>query len=241
MLLVPFDKPVVSGRLLRRYQRFFVDVVLDDSGARITAHTANTGAMTGLVDDNARVLLTHHTGTKRKLPYELEAVFVHGAWVSVNTGTANAFAAQAVAAGLVDELAGYSVVRREVSPSKQSHSRFDLCLEQHPVRPGPCFVEVKSVTLAHGARALFPDAVTERGKKHLDALARLAKKGRRAAMLYVNKRAGCSSFAPARAIDPVYARALKSAARAGVEILCASCAVDERGLSFAGRLAVELS
>ncbi len=234
-LLVPFERPVVTGRLIRRYKRFFVDVALD-GGATVVAHTANTGAMTGLVDEGAPVLLTRHDGTKRKLLYELEAVRAGGHWVSVNTGAANAFAASAVAQGLVEELRGYDEVRREVSPSPRSHSRFDLCLE-----PGACFVEVKSVTLAEGRRALFPDAVTTRGKKHLDALARLARAGRRAAMLYVNKRSGVSAFGPARHIDPAYARALRSAARAGVEVLCVSCAVDARGLSFAGRLPVELS
>ena len=238
-LLVPFDRPVVTGRLVRRYKRFFVDVVLDN-GCAIVAHTANTGAMTGLVAAGAPALLTlHDDNPKRAYPYELEAVHIDGRWVSVNTGAANAFAASAVAAGFVAELAGYRQVRREVSPSKRSKSRFDLCLDDDA---GPaCYVEVKSVTLKDGARALFPDAVTERGRKHLDALARLALRGRRAAMLYVNKRPGSSTFAPAAAIDPAYARALRRAAKAGVEVYCISCDVDERGLSYAGRLRVDLA
>lgn len=247
VLLVPFDKPVVTGQLLRRYKRFFVDVVLDDGaaggGREVTAHTANTGAMTGLVEPGTPVLLTRHETKTRTIPWELEAVFVDDAWASVNTGTANRFAARAVEQGLVPELGGYARVRREVFPSARSRSRFDLCLEEPRERPpgGRCFVEVKSVTLKQGDRALFPDAVTARGRKHLDALTRLARKGERVAMLYVSQRSGCASFSPARAVDPAYARALTSATRAGVEVYCVCCSASERGLSFTGRLPVVLS
>lgn len=248
-VLVPFTRPVVYGRLVRRRKRFLVDVVLDGSAraVEVTAHTANTGAMTGLVDEGARVMLTDHEGTKRALRYELEAVEADRgdgtrAFVSVNTISANAFAARAVELGLVDELAGYPIVRREVAPSARSRSRLDLVLEHDTALTGRrCFVEVKSVTLKDERRALFPDAVTERGKKHLDALARLAKKGERAAMLYVNKRPGCDVFRPAAAIDRAYANALRRAARAGVEVLCIDCVVDERGLSYGGRLTVDLT
>jgi sugar fermentation stimulation protein A len=238
-LLVPFGRPVVTGRLVRRYKRFFVDVILDDGDGRpVVAHTANTGAMTGLLDEGTPVLLTRHDSKTRTIPLELEAVLVDGAWASVNTGTANAFAARAVEQGLIPELGGFARVRREVSPSPRSRSRFDLCLESHDDLDR-CFVEVKSVTLKLGARALFPDAVTERGRKHLDALARIAGRGRRAAMLYVNKRGGCTTFAPAADVDPDYARALRRAMKAGVEVYCVGCSVDARGLSFAGRIAVE--
>src|SRR5581483_3396469 len=94
-LLVPFDRPVIRGRLLRRYKRFFVDVAFEN-GAIVVAHTSNTGAMTGLVVANAPVLLTVHDTKTRTIPYELEAVFVDDAWVSVNTNAANAFASRAI-------------------------------------------------------------------------------------------------------------------------------------------------
>ncbi len=240
-LLVPFTHPTATGRLLRRYQRFLVDVELDEGGERVVAHTANTGAMAGVADPGAPVLLTYQPSATRRIPWELEAVHVDGGWTNVNTGAANAFAAGAVTRGLIPALAGYARVRREVTPSPRSRSRFDLCLEGRVGDDAArCFVEVKSVTLRDGERALFPDAVTARGTKHLEALARLSGRGRRAAMLYVVMRAGCRAFAPAAAVDPVYARALARAARAGVEVLAVVCAADERGLRFAGALAVEV-
>lgn len=240
ILLVPYARPVRRARLVRRHKRFLVDVMLD--GEPCTAHTANTGAMTGLLEEGAPVLLTDHEGSGRQLRYEVEAISVDGRWVSVNTLAANAFAQQAVQRGLIEELRGYASIRREVAPSKRSHSRFDLLLEDAaPARRARCFVEVKSVTLKERAHALFPDAVSDRGRKHLDALARLVVKGERAVMLYVNKRSGCQVFRAAASVDPAYASALKRAAKAGVEILCVDCSVDEEGLSFAGRLPVELT
>lgn len=239
-LLVPFTRPIRYGRFVRRRKRFLVDVTLDHHDGEVTAHTANTGAMTGLLEDGARVMLTDHEGSARTLRYELEAIEVRGRFVSVNTISANAFAARAVELGLVDELAGYPVIEREQAASPRSKSRLDLVLS-HVAQKQRCFVEVKSVTLKEDRRALFPDAVTVRGKKHLDALARLVKKGERAAMLYVNKRPGCTTFQPAAAIDRAYAGALRRAARAGVEVLCIDCVVDERGLCYGGRLTVDLS
>ena len=270
VVLVPFTRPVRRALLVRRYKRFLVDVVLQDGldqGQTVTAHTANTGAMTGLLRDGAPVLLTDHEGSGRRLRYEVEAIEVlephaavgthaavgpHaslGRWVSVTTLAANAFAQRAIEQCLIPELAGYASVRREVAPSARSRSRFDLLLEDvaSPVGRARCFVEVKSVTLRERSQALFPDAVTVRGRKHLDALARLVSplrklgKGERAVMLYVNKRAGCEAFRAAASIDPRYASALRRAAKAGVEILCVNCNVDERGLSFAGRLRVDLT
>lgn len=247
-LIVAFAHPVVLGRFVRRRKRFFVDALVD--GRAVVAHTANTGAMTGLLREGARVLLTDHVHNRaRSLRYELEAIEVDddAAFVSVNTIAANAFAARAIELGLVEELRGYPLIKREASPSPRSKSKLDLLLaraaDDEADPGGRCFVEVKSVTLKERDSALFPDAVTERGRKHLGALARLVRANVRAAMLYVNKRPGCDVFRPAAAIDRAYAAALRRAHAAGVEVYCIDCVVDERGggLSFGGRLPVDVT
>ena len=97
-------------------------------------------------------------------------------------------------------------------------SRLDFRLDAHAKDPRPAWVEVKSVTLAEGARARFPDAVTERGRRHLESLARLRAGHVRAALLYVVQRGDCASVEPAEDIDPRYAAALRAAVRAGVEV-----------------------
>jgi len=105
-----------------------------------------------------------------------------------------------------------------------------------------CFVEVKTVTMAGATPdlAIFPDSVTERGVRHLDELRALRKQGFRTALLFVIARGGCTRMAPADAIDPAYAAALRTAAKAGVEILAYQCVPTLAGLTWGAKAAVEL-
>ncbi len=112
---------------------------------------------------------------------------------------------------------------------KWEDSRFDLYGEK---RGEACFIEVKNVSLREGKRALFPDAVTTRGRKHLNTLIRVKQAGMRAVMLYVVQRMDVTSFSPAREIDPEYAKALDEAIRRGVEIYVAQARVSPEGITF---------
>jgi len=127
-----------------------------------------------------------------------------------------------------------SKLKREV---KWEDSRFDLYGEG---TDGPCFIEVKNVTLKEGNRALFPDAVTVRGRKHLNTLIRVKRSGMRAVMLYVVQRMDVKIFSPAREIDPLYGEALDEAVRQGVEIMVVQARVSPSGIYFHRTMAVEL-
>jgi sugar fermentation stimulation protein A len=231
---VPFDTPVVRGRFVRRYKRFFVDVVLEN-GEPATAHTANTGSMTGLLVPDAPVLLTRHDDKRRKLPLELEALCPAGAWVACNTIRANRVAAAFLVAGVLGDLTtALGPLRREVAVGDDS--RIDFAL-------GATLVEVKSVTLREGSRGLFPDAVSKRGQKHLQVLIEQARRGAseaRAALLFLVQRNDVCEVAAAAAIDPDYARLLTEASRAGVILMAARVVVDvdAGGLRFGGLLPV---
>lgn len=237
---ISFGATVRRGVLERRYKRFFADVVLDGPEGLVTAHTPNTGAMTGLLERGSPVLVTHDPSPKRTLHWTLQAICAQGAWVGCNTLLPNRLVARAVELGLLRELRGYRRVRREVPYGRDGRSRVDLLLEDHARGRPDCLVEVKSVTLRDGARALFPDAVSERGRKHLEELTREVEAGRRAAMVYVVQRMDCASFAPAAAIDPAYADALVEARSAGVEVIAFLGRVDDEGVAWAGRLPVRL-
>lgn len=248
---MPFANRVLTGALERRYKRFFVDVLLDEmddgspvkpagSSRAVTAHTPNTGAMTGLLERGSRVLVTHDVSPKRKLAYTLQAIRVGTTWVGTNTLLPNRLVEGAITAGLVRELAGYTTVRREVAYGRDGRSRVDLLLEGHRRGRPPCYVEVKSVTLREGRLATFPDAVSERGLKHLHELEHRVRQGDRAAMVYVAQRTDCTAFSPAESVDSAYAAALRSAKAAGVEVVCLVAAVDERGVRVSGRLPVRL-
>ncbi|MCF7849079.1 MAG: DNA/RNA nuclease SfsA [Kiritimatiellales bacterium] len=208
-----FDAPLIQGRLLKRYKRFLADVELDD-GTVITAHCPNTGRMTTCAEPGWRVALSESGNPKRKYRHTWELVHNGTCWIGVNTGRANALAAEAIHAGLIPELAGYDEVLRE---QRFGNSRFDLLLRGEG---SSCYVEVKSVTLVAGDGCyIFPDAVTERGRKHLNELVNAVRAGYRAVMLFVIQRPDGTAFRAAEEIDPDYAAALKNAAENGVELL----------------------
>jgi sugar fermentation stimulation protein A len=224
--------PLTRGVLLRRYKRFFADVALAD-GAEITAHCPNPGAMLGLNTPGLPVWLSRSDDPKRKLAHTLELIEVDGALVGVNTMHPNKIAAEAVAEGLIPELAGYTSVRREVKYGE--NSRVDLVLEA-PGRP-PCFVEVKNCHLLRGGGlAEFPDSITARGLKHLGELAREARGGARAVMLFVIQRTDCIAFDAAHDIDAAYGAGLVAAAQAGVEVLCYDCQISPTRIRLNRRL-----
>jgi sugar fermentation stimulation protein A len=229
-----FSAPLIPATLLRRYKRFLADVVLP-SGEEVTVHVANPGAMTGLNMAGARVWLSKSDNAKRKLAYSWELVEVDlGAspeLVGVNTAHPNTIAGEAIAAGAIAELTGYSAVRREVKYGR--NSRVDFLLER-PGRP-PCYVEVKNVHLMRlPGLAEFPDAVTARGAKHLAELGAMVAAGHRAVMLFLIQIGSANRFTLAADIDPAYAKAFAKARTAGVEATAYRCAISADGIAIAG-------
>lgn len=219
-----FTAPLTEARLIQRYKRFLADATLAD-GTVVTAHSVNTGAMTGVLDAGNRVWLSESANPARKLKYTWELVEAEGTLIGINTSMTNRLAEEAILTGAIPELAGYDALRREVKYG--SNSRIDLLLEDRE-RPD-CYVEVKNVHWKQGEAATFPDAVTARGAKHMAELAKLAEAGIRAVVLFVIQRDDCAFFAPAAQKDPVYAAALRHAVSKGVEALAYCCyvATDE--------------
>lgn len=226
---------LIQGVLIKRYKRFLADVTLAD-GTAVTAFTPNSGSMTGCSDPGSPVMLSRQSKPGRKTDYTLEMVQAGGVWVGVNTLLANRLAASVVDAGLLKDtsLAGLTVEKREY---RYGDSRLDLLLSGGRQR---CLVEVKNVTLRKGEAALFPDAVTSRGLKHLRALTRALDEGYLAAMIYMVQRSDCSTFGPAAAIDPAYAQELARAMQAGVAVVPVRLHVRPAKISFVDILSVDV-
>ena len=229
-----FAEPLVRGTLIRREKRFLVHVRLDD-GREVIAHTNNTGTMLGCNTPGSPVWLSPADNPKRKLKWTYELIEADGVLAGINTMVPNRLAQEGVEDGTITELQGYDNLRREVRYGE--NSRIDLLLERGSER---CWVEVKNVTLTRDGAALFPDAVTERGRKHLRELTAQVAAGDRAVMLYVVQRVDAERFAPADNIDPAYGAALREAAAAGVEALCYKADVSPESIRLARRLPVNL-
>jgi len=227
--------PLYQGKLIRRYKRFLADVELEN-GVTITAHCPNSGSMKGCSDPGMPVLLSQSDNPKRKLKYTWELVKANGAWVGIHTGYPNKLVQEAIEAGTIPELQGYTNIRPEVKYGK--NSRVDLLLEG---QAGSCYVEVKNVTLVENGLALFPDAVTTRGQKHLLELMEMVKSGHRSVIFFVVQRADGTAVAPADRIDPEYGRLLRQAVANGVEALAYRAEVTPQHIRLTMRLPVLLN
>jgi sugar fermentation stimulation protein A len=206
---------LVPGRVLDRYKRFLADVRLED-GRVITAHTTNTGSMKTCWAPGDRVLLEPAANPDRKLKFTWLAVERPGGWVGVETGMPNRVVAEAARRDALPGLAGLHGVRTEVKYGAE-RSRIDVLALDGASRQ--VFIEVKNTTLKDGAWGLFPDAVTERGTRHLRELQGMVREGHRAAIAFFVHRMDVDRFDAARELDPAYADELDRAAAAGVAVL----------------------
>lgn len=224
--------PLVSGTLVKRYKRFLADIQLAD-GSLVTAHCPNSGSMKGCALPGSRVWLSRSDNPKRKLALTWELVEADGYLAGINTGLPNRLTREAIENGTIAELQGYDTIRPEVPYGERS--RIDLLLAG---QSGRCFVEVKNVTLVEGQRALFPDAVTTRGQKHLNELMRVVREGERGVIFFTVQRGDGQSVSPADGIDPEYGRLLRLALQNGVEALAYRALVTPEEIRLTERLPI---
>ncbi len=206
------------------------------AGAQVTAHVKNTGRCRELLVPGYTVYLEKSENPARKTAYSLIAADRQGLLINLDSQAPNQVVAEAMAAGRLDRALGAPVtaLRREV---RYGSSRFDIAFACGE-RQG--FVEVKGVTLEREGAALFPDAPTQRGEKHLMELCRAAGEGYLAAVCFLIQMKGPSVFCPNAATDPGFARALAEAADCGVKLLAFDCAVTPFSLTLADPVPVRL-
>ena len=226
-VLVPFPSNCRKALFVRRFKRFFVEC--SDGAETFLAHTNNSGSMLGLTRPNLPVLLSPAAKAGRKLPYTLECVTLPGtkSWVGVNTLTPNRLLRAAFFANRLPWAAGYSDFKPE---AKRGDSRLDALLTGEGLPP--LWVECKNVTLVEDDVAAFPDAISERGHKHLKEMMAIVRSGERAAFFYCVQRPDGRCFGPADYVDPVYAKLYYQALEAGVESRPHRAAVTDMGVDL---------
>jgi sugar fermentation stimulation protein A len=228
---------LIQGTLIKRYKRFLADVTLLD-GKEITVHCPNTGAMTGCAEPGYTVWLSQSDNPKRKYPHTWELVeTTEGHLACIHSVKANALVKEAIVNGVVKELQGYDTINSEVKYGEEN-SRIDLLLKNSD---HSCYVEVKSVTLLKGGKGrsqglgIFPDAVSDRGRKHLRELIAMKQQGHRAVLFFCVQHSGIDLVAPADSIDKNYGDTFREALNAGVEVIAyrADVSVDAMSLAVA--------
>jgi sugar fermentation stimulation protein A len=217
------------GTFIGRPNRFIAHV--DIGGKEVISHVPNTGRLKELLIPGVTVMLSRHPSEVRKTEYELRMVKKGSNWISIDSQLPNALAKEAILNGVIKELSGYTKINREVT---YQHSRFDLQLSEG------CFVEVKGVTLEREGWSYFPDAPTERGRKHIDELILAAMDGYRAVLLFVVQLDYANGFSPNKITDPAFAIKVEEAIKAGVEVLAYRCTVTPDEVKVMSRIPVTL-
>ncbi len=223
-----------SGTLIQRYKRFLADIRLTDNEV-ITVHCPNSGSMRGCSQPGSPVLISYSDNKKRKYPWTLEMVQDNGTWIGVNTSMTNKLVHEALANGIIQNFEPITKITPEIKVS--SKSRLDFYLESGEQQ---IYLEVKNCSMAENNVALFPDAVTTRGTKHLEELMQLKQQGYTAAVLFCVQRSDAASFSPAAAIDPVYAQTLSKASKQGVLVLAYQADVSPEEVVIKQELPVQL-
>ena len=233
-----FPERLIKASLIKRYKRFLADVTLPN-GETITATCANTGSMKGLVNPGANVWLSESDSPTRKYRHTWEMV-EHDPGsgpciVGINTAHPNRIVFEAIEAGKIASLKGYSDARREVKYGQ--NSRIDILLTSP--KKGHCYIEIKNVHFMRDAGiAEFPDSVTARGAKHLRELAQMVQEGHRAVMLFLVQRADAKRVTLARDIDEAYGQAFDAAIAAGVEAIAYRCVLTETEIKLDRKIPV---
>jgi sugar fermentation stimulation protein A len=227
MLLPPLCQ---TGVLLKRYKRFLADILLDTQQT-LTVHCPNSGSMRGCSVPGSPVVISYSDAPKRKYAWTLEMVQHQGVWIGVHTGRTNAIVREGLTNGTINDFGTIQAITHEVVVSEKSRLDFLLATEQ-----GQVYLEVKNCSLAENQVALFPDAVTARGAKHLHELVRLAEAGFGAAVLFCIQRRDAASCQPAAAIDPVYAQTVAWAQARGVRFVAYQAEVGPEAITITRKI-----
>jgi sugar fermentation stimulation protein A len=230
-----FEQELQPGILIKRHKRFLADIELADK-KRLTIHCPNTGSMLGCSEPGSLVMISRSDNPARKYPHTLEMVQAGSVWVGVNTSLTNKLVREALEKRKVKEFGRQDSIVQEIKTS--AHTRLDFVMEREGAR---IYMEVKNCSLAENRVAMFPDAVTARGTKHLHELAALKEQGHKAAVFFCVQRSDADCFMPAHHIDPVYAKTLANVMSKGVMILAYQADVSHKEIKITRKLPVQLA
>ena len=229
-----FENKLISGLLIKRYKRFFVDIEVNNQ--IITAHCPNTGSMHGLLNKGNKVWISKSNNPNRKLKYTLEIIQDDNSKVGVNTHSSNKIVHHALKNNLIKDFNNILEIKPEIKFG--SNTRFDFLVLKRKTK---AFIEVKNVTLSRKkGLAEFPDSVTARGLKHINELIKASKKNYEIYILYLIQREDCKTFSIAKDIDINYANALNKAVKSKLNILCYDCKFSSKEIKLNNRMKINI-
>lgn len=222
---------IQQGYFLSRPNRFIAHVEIN--GVTEICHVKNTGRCRELLTERAVVYVQQHDDSKRKTKYSLIAVRKGNLLINMDSQAPN----KAVAEWLTDKQP-FGEIKVMKPECRHGNSRFDFYLETEKRK---IFIEVKGVTLENDGIAMFPDAPTARGVKHLHELTDCLKQGYEAAAIFVIQFTGAKLFKPNYATHPEFAQALRAAQSAGVQVMALECTVTPESMCIGKSVPLQLT
>jgi len=221
---------IVKGKFIERPNRFIA--IVDIEGKRNTVHVKNTGRCKEILIPGAEVFMQYNPSPNRKTNYSLISVKKGETIINIDSQVPNKVVYDAIISNKIEALHGLSLLKREV-PYKAS--RFDLYFESH-YKKG--FVEVKGVTLEENAIAMFPDAPTERGTRHIYEMIDAVKEGYEGYIFFLIQMKGTNIFKPNYLMDPAFSEALKTASQNNVKVLAYDCVVTVDSIEISSKIPI---
>ena len=219
---------LVPGTFIRRLNRFAA--LMDVGGSEVMVHVANSGRLGELLIPEHTMWLSPVDSNHRKTAFDLALVQMETNLCSADSRLPNFLIEEAIRCEYIYEFCGYPDIKREVS---YSDSRFDLFLKNEESH---CFIETKSVTLVEDRIALFPDAPTSRGTKHVNGLIRAKQEGYRSAVVFIVQREDADMCRIQEESDPDFYHALRNAMQSGVDVYAYSCRVSLTDITISKRI-----
>lgn len=227
-----FKNNKFEGKFIKRINRFIAEIEID--GEIHQVHVPNTGRMKELLIEGARVMLKYHPAPHKKTSYTLISVEKDGIFVCIDSTTANRLFYDYLANGKLEEFSNIKDLKREV---KYGNSRFDIGFIQNNQQ---VLIEIKSVNLVKNTHAMFPDAPTSRGNKHVQELIKAKSMGIKTAVVFIIQRCDATSFSPHWEMDPIFSNSLLEAYSKGVMIKAFCCSVDDKSIDISHEIPIFL-
>ncbi|MDI6600964.1 MAG: DNA/RNA nuclease SfsA [Thermoanaerobacteraceae bacterium] len=226
------ENPVIDASFIKRLNRF--EALVDLNGRETLVHVSNSGRLKELLLPGARVLLEIRERPGRKTPYELEMVYKGDRLISIDSQVPNRLILQSLRDKIIPSFAGYTVIEREKT---FGNSRFDIKMSNESEI---CYMEIKGVTLEVNNIAMFPDAPTVRGSKHVKELTEVVKSGMRAVLMFVIQMDGINCFTPNDMMDPEFGSNVRKAVKSGVEVNAYTCSISRNDIALKAKVDIKL-
>lgn len=215
--------PLEEGFFLQRLNRFAA--LVEVGGRQELAHVPNSGRLRELFLPRIPILLCPAPASGRRTQYDLAMVRLGDRLVSVDARLPSALVHEALLEGRIKGMESYRQIQKEVYYGGR---RLDLLTSNG----APCLIETKSITLVENGCALFPDAPTLRGTRHMAALLRFRQEAGQAAAIFVIQREDAVWFSPNDQTDPQFSQALREAASGGVMVRAFLCLVSPQEITL---------